>query len=328
MPLFSGAAGRPASLLALLLLSAFAALSLLPRAPPAPAGPHFAPQLPAADLRAAKARVEASHGPWTAHAAHLGHGVRTLGEGPNGNTFRVRRFLQLAHDLLLLPSGSRWEDLRVLDLACLEGLYAAEFAAKGARALGVEIREASLAKAIFMKDALGLRTLEFRRDDVRNVARGKYGEFDVVVCSGILYHLEAADAVKLLRNLAGMTRMLIVDTRTALRPETNATLSGRTYWGSNYAEHATGTPEDKKKGQLWASIDNENAFWFTRASLARALSDAGFASVLEVHAPETARKFEDRITMVALGRKRMEPELQGTEGKDPASFSAPGLVEL
>ena len=81
-----------------------------------------------------------------------------------------------------MPDGG----LRILDLACLEGLFSLELAMQGARVVGVEIREGNLTKARFAAEALGVSGVEFVRDDVRNVDAGRYGRFDVILCSGIL----------------------------------------------------------------------------------------------------------------------------------------------
>jgi hypothetical protein len=51
---------------------------------------------------------------------------------------------------------------------------------------------------------------------------------------------------------------------------------------------------------LLRSIDSTFAFRFARESLVRALSDVGFDSVLECHAPPEPGKAEDRITIAAL----------------------------
>jgi 2-polyprenyl-3-methyl-5-hydroxy-6-metoxy-1,4-benzoquinol methylase len=55
----------------------------------------------------------------------------------------------------------------------------------GAEAVGIEFREESLAKARFAKDYFGLDRFSFYQDDVRNLSREKYGEFDVVICPEI-----------------------------------------------------------------------------------------------------------------------------------------------
>lgn len=96
--------------------------------------------------------------------------------------------------------------LRVLGLACLEGLYAVEFARQGARAVGIEGRDVNLEKVRFVKKALGLDNLDLHHDDVRNLSLEKYGEFDVVLCLGILYHLDAPDVFHFVESIGRVTR--------------------------------------------------------------------------------------------------------------------------
>jgi hypothetical protein len=43
---------------------------------------------------------------------------------------------------------------------------------------------------------MGLPNVEFVTDDVRNFSRKRYGAFDVVICSGILYHLPGKDGCR------------------------------------------------------------------------------------------------------------------------------------
>lgn len=265
------------------------------------------------ELAAEKYRLEAQHGAWTAHNFELAPGLCTMAPTANGGTYRIRRFLQIAEDL----AGRPLSELRVLDLACLEGLYAAEFARRGAAALGVEIREANLAKARLAQRAFGLTKLEFVRDDVRNLSAARYGQFDVTICSGILYHLEAADAVRLIHNLGAMTtRLLIVDLRFALAPEQSIVVDRVTYWGRPYREHQPGSTAAERAGNLWASIDNETSFWFTRESLVNLMRHSGFSSVFECHAPALMKQLDDRITLVGVRRSPAMPSLSPTKGLD------------
>jgi 2-polyprenyl-3-methyl-5-hydroxy-6-metoxy-1,4-benzoquinol methylase len=123
------------------------------------------------------------HGEWTSMSIHLGGDTYTLPPAPDA---RLRRLVQVTSDL----AGKPISQLRVLDLACREGHYAID-AMQGAEALGIEYRAESFAKARFVKDYLHLDRLTLYQDDLRNLSREKYGEFAVVICSGILYHLDA-----------------------------------------------------------------------------------------------------------------------------------------
>jgi SAM-dependent methyltransferase len=219
--------------------------------------------------------------------------------------------LQIADDLVGVP----FERLRVLDLACLEGLYGAEFAAHGATVVGVEIRAANIEKACFVKRVLGLDSYELIQDDVRSATPARFGEFDVAICSGILYHLEAADAAALLRNLRAMTRrLLMVDTRIARKPEVRVTLDSKEYWGCVYREHKAGTTAQQREHALWSPADNETSFWFTRESLVNLLRDTRYTSVFECHAPGYKKLADDRLTMVAVPGRQIAPLLAPTEG--------------
>jgi 2-polyprenyl-3-methyl-5-hydroxy-6-metoxy-1,4-benzoquinol methylase len=248
-------------------------------------------------LAAKKAEVVALHGEWTAHNIHLGGGLYTMGEIRRGDEILARRILQTAADITGRPLG----DLRVLDLACLEGLYAIEFARHGAEAVGVEIREANLAKARFAGEALGLERLSLVQDDVRNLSAERYGAFDVVLCLGILYHLDAPDVFDFVHRMAAVTRRcLVVDTHVSTTNEVTKTFGGREYAGKYFVEHAPDATPEEKERMLWASIDNVKSFWLTRSSLDNLLAHAGFTSVYECHNPAVSSRAADRVTLVAV----------------------------
>src|SRR5829696_8338607 len=122
-----------------------------------------------------KAEIEQQYGKWVAHNIKLADGVYTISpEGPYNMT-APDRFLQVVSDIAGAPVSS----LRVLDLACLEGAYAVEFALHGAQVVGIEGRRMNVAKAEFSKEVLGLNNLTLYEDDVRNLSEEKYGRFDV-----------------------------------------------------------------------------------------------------------------------------------------------------
>ena len=164
------------------------------------------------------------HGEWT-YDIPLAHGFWTRGNEGDPHT-RLRRVLQAIDDLVPKPL----DECRVLDLACLEGQYSIECALQGASVLGIEAREASLAKANFAKDALQLSRLEFVRDDVRNLSVERYGEFDVIICSGILYHLDTPDVFHLIQRTYEMAlRLVAIDTHVSPVSYTHLTLPTTPY---------------------------------------------------------------------------------------------------
>jgi len=259
------------------------------------------------------------HGAWTNHNLKLPDGSYTIGPElpkvitlPDGSQTqeksnveaKLQRFLQVISD----QCSGNFSQLRVLDLACLEGLYGLELAMQGARVVGIEGRESNLAKARFTAEAWGLDNIEFLCDDVRNLNPETYGTFDVVLCLGIFYHLDAPDIFKFMADIHSVTRqMAIVDTHVSFTADRAYDYQGRTYWGRDYGEDHT----------AWGSIGNEKSAWLTRASLFELMVDVGFTSVYECHQP-LVMKFEtlrhrgqiDRSTFV--GRKGTPVTLKST----------------
>lgn len=282
-----------------------------------------------------KAHLVERFGPWTAHCIHLGQGLYTFDE-PQLDT-RTRRFLQIAADV----TGEPLEKLRVLDLACLEGMFGIEFAMHGARVLAIEGREPSLAKARLVKDVLGLHNLELLLDDVRNFTAERHGHFDVILCLGILYHLDTPDAMEFLERLSeACARITIIDTNFSLSDEDSCLWKGRTYWGRYWREHAHDAEREQKLRRLWASLDNPRSFLFTRASLCNLLRHVGFTSVHEClnpyeyhnpHWPGPPRDdqhvvLKDRITLVAI-KGRPETVLTSPLTRDAPEIDRPERPE-
>ncbi|KPQ38370.1 MAG: Methyltransferase domain [Phormidium sp. OSCR] len=235
------------------------------------------------------------HGPWTNHNLRLGDHLYTMSdETCSGAEVKVRRVLQAVRDFC----GEDLSRLRVLDLACLEGLYGLELALHGATVVGLEGRESNLAKARFSQEVLHLDKIEFVCDDVRNLSRERYGSFDVVLCIGIFYHLNAPDVFEFAQHIADVSsRLALFDTHVSSTAEQAYEYRGQTYWGRSYAEDH----------MAWGSIGNEESAWLTRPSLYNLLADVGFDSVYECHQPMVP-KYEqmrqagqaDRSTFLAL----------------------------
>ena len=106
-----------------------------------------------------KNEVISKYGPWTAHNIHLQDDIYTIGPNIVGDEIRLKRITQCVFDLL----GGSIKNARILDLACLEGLFAIEFARQGATCVGIEGREANIEKARFVKDYCSLTIYNFSK---------------------------------------------------------------------------------------------------------------------------------------------------------------------
>ncbi|MDD4178617.1 MAG: class I SAM-dependent methyltransferase [Candidatus Margulisbacteria bacterium] len=254
-------------------------------------------------LEQKKAELIKKYGPWTGHNIQLPGNLYTIGEKITGDEIKLKRNIQIIADATQKPLNQ----LRVLDLACLEGLYSVELARQGAKVVGIEGREANLEKARFAKEAFGLNNLDFFLDDVRNLSQSKYGSFDVVLCLGILYHLDEPDVFYFLEKISEVcTGLAIIDTHISLSAKKTVGFKGQKYQGKYFREHTPWSSLEKRKKALWASLDNVKSFWPTRESLINLLANVGFTSVYGSLFPPDAKEPRDRVTLVALKGKKQQ----------------------
>ncbi len=141
-----------------------------------------------------------------------GHNIRLS----NGVTTRDDRILLRDTPLMLaiqktinyfVPGAkSNAANIKAVDLACMEGGYTVELARMGFNTLGIEARKEHLTNAAIVKLDSRLPNLNFILDDVRNLPN--YGQFDITLCLGILYHMDAPAAF--LKTLAEQTKRLLI----------------------------------------------------------------------------------------------------------------------
>lgn len=250
-------------------------------------------------IKMKKKEVMERCGPWTAHNIQLAEDVYTIDKRVVGSP-RLGRVVQMIVDVANKPL----EKLRILDLGCLEGLYSVELALQGAEIVGIEGREASVEKSRFVKEVLSLENLEFYLDDVRNLSKKKYGSFDIVLCLGILYHLDAPDVVQFMESISDVCReAAIIDTHVSLYAKESFLFNRKKYWGKSYKEHDPRSTIEERKKSMWASLDNETSFWLTYPSLCNLLTDVGFTSAYECENPPEPKNPRDRVMLLAVKNK-------------------------
>jgi len=256
-------------------------------------------------IRREKHEIEKRYGPWTAHNIRLADGLFTISQAPSGDEVKLRRVVQLVADVF----DGRIEGLRILDLACLEGMYALELAERGANVVAIEGREANLEKARFAARVLALEErIDFQLGDVRDLSREHHGDFDAVLCLGILYHLDAPDVFPFVERMAEVCRrVLVVDTNVSLAPQEEERHDGAVYRGEALFEHEQSSSHEERLQALWSSLDNPKAWIPTKPSLLSLLAHAGFTTVSECWVPAEPEKTPGRITLIALKGKPSEP---------------------
>jgi SAM-dependent methyltransferase len=220
---------------------------------------------------------------FTSHNIILPDGSQTRpGATPLADSALAQGALRMARTICP-PTGQRRP--RVVDLGCLEGGYAVEFARAGYEVLGVEARSESVARCRYVQERLGLENLSFVQDDVRNLS--DHGDFDIVFCCGLLYHLDYPAAfLKLLGEVTGS--LLLLHTHYAENEvNPNYPLSGLVehegLLGRWWAEAPGGawTSMEEMEAAAWASWENTVSFWPLKRHLLKAMNDGGFPIVCE-----------------------------------------------
>jgi SAM-dependent methyltransferase len=229
-------------------------------------------------------------------------GEASVPQQGQANALKVRRIMQLTRDL----TRGDVAELRILDLACGEGVYAIEAGLRGGQVVAIDGRTARMDEGAAIARRLGLSRIRFEQGDIRHVTVATHGQFDVVYCLGILYHLDSLDVFRVLEHVRDLARQLVViDTHVALEADAAAEYQGRRYRGSRHREHGDTDSEATRRGRVLMSLDNTFSFWFTRADLIRLLVDVGFTTVMEIHGPLEPGKPANRVTLVATTGARV-----------------------
>jgi 2-polyprenyl-3-methyl-5-hydroxy-6-metoxy-1,4-benzoquinol methylase len=284
------------------------------------------------DIELQRQAIVEQHGEWTAHNIYLKENRYTYGPGVENfliqmrnHGAQLRRVVQVVSDITNQPLS----DLRVLDLASLEGLYGLEFARHGASVVAIEGRQPNIEKARFAKNVLGLKNIEFVLDDVRNLSVEKYGRFDVVLCLGILYHLDAPDVFHFVEQLFEVCeRAVVICTHVAKEASKSHWYNGKEYFGAPYSEPLLEDSRDKVVQAVWHSLDNVESFWFTRPSLLNLLTRVGFTSVYTCQTPAFPTTWKDPSAPRDAVTFPAEDTLVAVKGKAEQLFSMPLLNDV
>lgn len=193
-----------------------------------------------------------------------------------------QRILRVIH-LLSVSALKPVNEMRILDLACRVGAFATPLSEIGAEVVGVEGRQENINWA-------PPSDVKYINADVRTVTRAAYGEFDATLCLGLLYHLDADDAVQLLRAIYSMTtNVLILDTHVSMHGTATTDVNGNQYTGHVYQD--VDTP--------WGSLGNKQSWWFTVNALEQVLRDVGFRVVERITGRGWHNESPDRAWWVA-----------------------------
>lgn len=99
---------------------------------------------------------------------------------------------------------------KVLDVACSNGFYSFEFAKRGADVIGFDNLFSNIVRCTFAKKILNIRNVSFRYLDVNDLENTFNGQFDMILCAGLLYHLD--DPQKTIDQVAKLTKLAYFET--------------------------------------------------------------------------------------------------------------------
>ena len=248
--------------------------------------------------------VVKEYGAWTSFNVEYSPGKFTMAND-NSVEWPIRRsnyFGFQAESILNKPLS----EMRILDLGCLEGSLTYHLARMGAReSVGLEAREMNLAKCEFVQQQSGMTNLKFFQGDMLNMPAEIGDGYDLIVCSGVLYHVDADEILPFLTDLRNRSKngCVIIDTHISQRAlEYFTPQEGLRAYGRSIVEHHGSESQDIKDKKAWASFQNNHSFWPTKRSLVNLLSAAGFGAVYEPLAPQNEWGWQDRIIWVADSR--------------------------
>jgi SAM-dependent methyltransferase len=157
---------------------------------------------------------------------------------------------------------------RIMELGSLEGGHTIALArlAGVETVLGIEGRRANLDRALLAKELLAVPNIKFIQANLEQVQLSQFGHFDVIYCSGLLYHLP--EPWRLVEQFAAVAPGLFLWTHYA--SEACADLFAESYKGLRQSE---GGADDALSGL------SPDSFWPTLGSLCTMLAMHGFSEV-------------------------------------------------
>ncbi len=142
-------------------------------------------RMDAAEIRA----LVAEHGRWW-HEIELAPGIVTPGDDSNRMKLPIL-------DALGLPGDLR--GMRALDVGCSDGYFSFELEKRGAGVVAIDFVPETYSGFATARKILDSK-VEYRMENVYNLSPETFGEFDVILFLGVLYHLRkplaALDALR------------------------------------------------------------------------------------------------------------------------------------
>lgn len=180
----------------------------------------------------------------------------------------------------------KFANWKILELGPLEGGHSYMFHSKNAsKVIAIEANTRAFLKCLCIKEALHLDRVEFKLGDFVTYLEKDNSKYDMVVASGVLYHME--DPIKFLKLISQVSDRVFIwthyyDQKTILsRGELShkfSPVSSFEYEGVVY-EGATQSYKDALAWSGFCGGPKPISKWLTRNSILKALRQFGFADI-------------------------------------------------
>lgn len=214
--------------------------------------------------------------PWM-YAWELGDDIVTPTQGPELSDIHRTR-LELIEKPVRAALSAAGPNATVLDLACNEGWFSHQVLGWGAsRAVGIDIRPRLTRRAQLVRDHFEIapERLDLICADVFDLDASVLGTFDVVLCLGLVYHLE--NPIGAIRVARALTRGVCV-IESQLTRQTKAIVHGNGQSGQfeQRAASFAALLEIDQADNMLASAGGVVSLIPNRAALTMAAEAAGF----------------------------------------------------
>jgi tRNA (mo5U34)-methyltransferase len=256
-------------------------------------------------------REEIEQPPAWMYAWQLGEGVATPVLAPELPDIHRTR-LELMEGAVRAALSAAGPNATVIDLACNEGWFSHRVLEWGAsRVLGVDIRPPLIRRAELMRAHFGIppERLELRCADVFDLNTSELETFDVVLCLGLVYHLE--NPIGAMRIARALTRgVCVIESQLTRQEEAIVLGNGQSdLFEESPASFAARVEVDYESNML-ASAGGVVSLTPNRAALVQGAEAAGFAE-LELAQPAAGHNKQyvlgDRAVLLAWPYPRVGP---------------------
>ena len=175
-------------------------------------------------------------------------------------------------------ANGRLDNMTVLELGPLEGHHTFQLEKMGAKhILAIESNVEAFLKCLIVKEILSLRIAKFMLGDCAQYLEHTTDVYDIVMCSGILYHM--SDPIAVIRQIARITEKCFVwthyyDENNCPGPTREIRIDAR-YPGVKFYVL---TYENMEYGRFWGGNKPTSA-WLSREDMLAAFRQAGFHSL-------------------------------------------------